>query len=173
MNKFINHLHKLVLRIGTTRLLPHKADVFRRGWHVRIIVPKGTRDHEVGTVTVAGNGHVVHTTLAEEHLDVRLMRLGIEVVNEEDGEVDLLANNHRSNLGITTEGTRMHAGNRYVNSSFSKGLLNESASCSRTDEFVMSEGVGVVETPLDHIYFAVVVRHDGNSQLFAGHFFIA
>jgi hypothetical protein len=48
--------------------------------------------------------------LSQKHLNISLMRLRIEVVYQEDGEVNFLAHNHSRNLGIAAHRTGVHAG---------------------------------------------------------------
>jgi hypothetical protein len=45
----------------------------------------------------------VHTALTEQHLYVGFMRLGIEVVNQKDGQINFFSNYHCGNFGIPAQ----------------------------------------------------------------------
>ena len=50
----------------------------------------------------------MYTALTKQHLDVGFVRLRVQVINQKNGKVNFLADNHCSNFGITSKRTRVH-----------------------------------------------------------------
>ncbi|MPM82669.1 hypothetical protein SDC9_129731 [bioreactor metagenome] len=53
----------------------------------------------------------MNTTLAQEHHNIGFVRLWVQVVNQEYGEIDLFAYYHGGNFGITAHRAGVHAAN--------------------------------------------------------------
>jgi hypothetical protein len=81
------------------------------GWDVCSFVPKRAGYHQVCAISVASDGNIVDATLSEEHLNIGLMRLWVEIVDEEDGEADFLSDDHRGYFGVASKRAGVHTGN--------------------------------------------------------------
>jgi hypothetical protein len=66
----------------------------------------------------------VHAALAEQHLDIRFVRLRVQVVNQEDGQIDFFAYYHGRNLGVSAERAGMHPRDLGVNTLVSEGFFH-------------------------------------------------
>ena len=105
------------------------------------------------------------SALAQKHLNVSFVWLWIEVVDEEDGHVDFLADDHGCNLGVASDGTGVHTTNVVVSDAFRlEGFFYQSARRPGADDVVLGEKIGVFDGPCYHVGFSVVVRHKGDGQ---------
>lgn len=65
-----------------SKRLSVESNILRCRGHIVFIIPQCAGYHQIGTISVAGNRHIVHTTLAQQHLYIGLMRLRIEIIDK-------------------------------------------------------------------------------------------
>ena len=130
-----------------------------RGRFVAVVFPQRAGDHQIGTVPVTRDGDVVHTALPQQHHDICLVRLRVEVVDQENGKVNLLAHHHGGNLGIAAHGPRGH--NREIGGDplFIECISHQSAGSTGANKAVLRQEVGVKDYPIHHVGLTMIVRY--------------
>ena len=130
------------------------------------ISPECAGNHEVGTGTVAGDGYVVKAALAQQHLYVGLMRLCVEIVDEEHGQIHLMAYYKSRYFRIAAHGAGVHALDIGAYTGGVESLSDQPSGCAGTYQFVPAQIFGVVFCPIDHVGLAVVVCYECYSEFF-------
>ena len=133
-----------------------------RGGRFIIRPPQIGSDHQVGGMPVAGYRNVVEPALAQQHLDIRLMRVRGQIINEENAEVNFALHHHGGNLGIPTHRAGFHLGN--VRSCFFllQGIFHQGACGSCTNQFVFDECFLIIDNPVDHVCLTGIMGNQGN-----------
>ncbi len=102
------------------------------------------------------------TALAKQHLNVGLVRLRVQVIDQEYGKVYFLPHDHRSDFSISTQRAGVHAGDIRRNPLFFHCLANEVSGCSGTYNVMMGKKFSIVNRPFYHVSLPVVVRYKRN-----------
>ncbi|MPN40447.1 hypothetical protein SDC9_187984 [bioreactor metagenome] len=77
------------------------------------------------------------TALAQKHHNIGFVRLWIEVVNQEYGEIDLFAYHHGCNFGIAAHGAGVHAANVGKHALFVQRIADQPAGCSCANQMMV------------------------------------
>ena len=99
------------------------------------------------------------TALAKQHLDIGLVRLWVQVVDQEHGKIYFLSYYHCCNFGISTQRTGMHTGDIRRNTFFFHRLPNQISGCPSTYDMMMGQKFSIVNSPFYHVSLPVVVRN--------------
>ena len=96
------------------------------------------------------------TALAKQHLDIGLVRLWVQVVDQEHGKIYFLSYYHCCNFGISTQRTGMHTGDIRRNTFFFHRLPNQISGCPSTYDMMMGQKFSIVNSPFYHVSLPVV-----------------
>jgi hypothetical protein len=122
-----------------------------------LLVHQGRGDHEVRRGPVVGYWDIPQHCQPQQGLDVRIVRVGLQRVPQEDQEVDDPLRYPRADLLVATQRSALELGDLYAQLS-----LQHLAGHLRREHVVLVEQVPVVSCPLQQIEFGVVVGHEGH-----------
>ncbi len=120
-------------------------------------------DQEVGGGAVAGHRDVPHHGDAQQRLDVRVVRLRLERVPEEDQDVDLALRDLGADLLVAAERAALQAGDRQP-----ELVAEQRAGGAGGAEVVLGQQRAVEPGPLREVRLLVVVRDQGDPAARAG-----
>src|SRR5207253_7915253 len=112
---------------------------------------------EVRRGAVAGHRYVPHHGDAQQGLDVRIVRLRLQRVPEEDQTVDVALGDSGANLLIATQRSALE-----LVDSQPELLLQQMAGGAGGVQLVVSQELAIEASPLEQRLFLVIVGHQGD-----------
>ena len=108
----------------------------------------------------------MNPTLTKQHLNVRFMRLGIQIIDQKNSQIYLMLYYHRRNLRISTERSGIHAGYICLYPMFIKRFFNQTPGSTGTYQMMFGKQFGVMHRPFDQIGLTIIMSNQCNSQCF-------
>ena len=124
----------------------------------RLHVRRG--DNEIGSGAIARNGNVPQGCKANQGFDVRVVRLRLERVPEEEQAVEVAFGDFRADLLVAAEWSAFELQDRQA-----KLVLDERARCAGGGKMMMFKHGEMFAHPIKHFAFAVVVRNECDALL--------